>query len=72
MRRLHLVIIVVSLLALVGRSSAQAPARNVVVITMDGFRWQEMFTGPGSDYFKKDRNGQPAALEKRYWRDTPE
>src|SRR6185369_26323 len=24
------------------------------------------------EYFKKDKNGQPDAVEKRYWRDTPE
>jgi hypothetical protein len=51
---------------------AQAPAQNVVVITLDGFRWQEMFTGPGSEYFKKDKGGQPSEVEKRYWRETPE
>jgi len=51
---------------------SQAPARNVVVITIDGFRWQEMFTGAGAEYFKKDANGEPGAAEKRFWRPTPE
>jgi hypothetical protein len=51
-------------------ASAQAasakPAKNVVVITIDGFRWQEMFGGPSPEYFKKDSKGQPAALERQY------
>ena len=51
---------------------AQAPARNVVVITMDGFRWQEMFTGADRVYFKQEENGEPGAAEKRFWRPTPE
>jgi hypothetical protein len=45
-------------------------ARNVVVITIDGLRWQEMFTGAGAEYFKKDDTGEPRAAEKRFWRST--
>jgi hypothetical protein len=50
---------------------AQPRARNVVVITLDGLRWQEMFTGAGRDYFKKEKSGEPGAAEKRFWRETP-
>jgi len=38
------VALTLSLLALVP-SHAQTPSRNVVIITIDGLRWQEMFTG---------------------------
>lgn len=51
---------------------AQAPARNVVVITIDGLRWQEMFGGADLEYFKKDKDGKPAAVSKRFWRETPQ
>ncbi len=51
---------------------AQAPARNVVVITIDGLRLQEMFTGADLEYFKKDKDGKPVAVSKRFWRDTPQ
>lgn len=47
-------------------------SQNVVVITLDGFRWQEMFTGASHEYFKKDSNGQPGEAEKRFWRPTAE
>lgn len=53
-------------------ASAQTAGRNVVIVTLDGFRWQEMFTGVDSAYFKKDANGQPGEMEKRYWRPTPQ
>src|SRR5947208_10576892 len=52
--------------------AAPAPARNVVVITIDGLRWQEMFTGADRDYFKKEKNGQPGAAERRFWRGSAE
>lgn len=48
----------------------QAPARNVVVITLDGLRWQEMFTGAAREYFKQEKDGKPGASEKRFWRPT--
>lgn len=59
-------------LAALRPGQAQAPARNVVVITIDGLRWQEMFTGADREYFKKEKDGQPGAAEKRFWRATPE
>jgi hypothetical protein len=45
--------------------TAQSPLddRRVVVITIDGLRWQEMFTGADEAYFKRDSKGviDPAA-----------
>ena len=49
----------------------QAPA-NVVVITMDGLRWQEVFGGAGREYFEKTKDGTPGGAERRFWRDTAE
>jgi hypothetical protein len=73
MRRLRLVMIAAAVVVLsLASGAAQTPAQNVVVITMDGLRWQEMFTGPAREYFKKATDGQPTDAEKRYWRDTPE
>jgi len=46
-------------------------AKNVVVITLDGFRWQEMFTGADREYFKRE-NGEVSAGEKQFWRPTVE
>jgi hypothetical protein len=53
-------------------ANTDALARNVVIITIDGFRWQEMFTGADAQYFKKEDNGEPGAAEKRFWRPTRE
>ena len=43
-------------------------SQNVVIITLDGYRWQEMFSGAAQEYFKRDSKGQPQAAEKRFWR----
>lgn len=56
------------------RPHAQSPdaARNVVVITIDGLRWQEVFGGADTTYFKKDKDGAPGLIEKRFAGATPE
>ena len=53
---------------------AQTPpaSANVVVITIDGLRWQEMFGGADREYFKKGKPGEISDAEKRFWRPTPE
>ena len=60
-------------LSFVGMSAAPrtaAPiATNVVVVTIDGFRWQEVFGGADRAYFKKSSDGKPTDAERRFWRD---
>jgi hypothetical protein len=61
------------------RTTANAAAstlktRAVVLIVLDGFRWQEVFDGPEHDLMDAKHGGaQDAAhLRKDFWRDTPE
>jgi hypothetical protein len=56
------------LIASVQPAGMQTPAKNVVIITIDGFRWQEMFTAADADYFKKEEGDKPGAAERRFWR----
>lgn len=58
--------------AITSPSRAQSTATHVVVITLDGLRWQEFFTGADRAYFKRDKAGSAGEAEKRYWRATPE
>ena len=55
-----------------GGVSRPAFARNVVIVTIDGLRWQEMFRGADREYFQKDAKGVAPAVEKLYLRATPE
>ena len=61
-----------STLALTSGRAQPAAAQNVVIITIDGLRWQEMFTGAGREYFKRAKPDEVSPAEKRFWRDTPE
>jgi hypothetical protein len=48
------------------------PSASVVIITIDGLRWQEMFGGADREYFKKGKPGEVSDAEKRFWRATAE
>lgn len=47
---------------------------NVIVVTLDGYRWQEFFSGADDAVMNKQFGGvrDLDGLKKRYWRDTPE
>jgi hypothetical protein len=51
---------------------AQAPVPRVVVITIDGLRFQEMFGGADEAYFKRDAKGVIDPVSKKYAGDTPQ
>ena len=69
--------------ALVAQAGAQAPVahktENVIVVMMDGLRWQEVFRGADPELIKTlgpealgDPKERAALAQKRYWRDTTE
>lgn len=64
-----LVMLVVALLTVWPTAAAAPLAANVVIVTIDGFRWQEVFGGADRDYLKKTSDGKPSAAEIRFWRD---
>jgi hypothetical protein len=45
-------------------------ARNVVIVTVDGFRWQELFTGAERALLRPTATGEASVTEKRFWRET--
>lgn len=47
---------------------------NVILITSDGLRWQEVFSGADPELMNKANGGiaNTNALAKAFWRDTPE
>jgi hypothetical protein len=59
------------------RRSAELPTRrtdNVILVLVDGLRWQEVFFGADEALMNKDSGGvrDVDALRARFWRDTPE
>jgi hypothetical protein len=53
---------------------ADLKTRNVVLITTDGLRWQEVFTGAEKELINKQVGGvaDVKAIEAKFWRETPE
>ena len=54
--------------------AAEGKTRNVVLITTDGLRWQEVFTGAEKALINKEHGGvaNVSEIEKRFWRESPE
>lgn len=55
-------------------SAASLKTKNVFLITTDGLRWQEVFTGAEELLLNKTNGGvkDVAGLKKEFWRATPE
>ena len=74
MRKALLVFAIAAVAAAAGTAFQPAPAiANVIVVTMDGMRWQELFGGLAADYLTKEAGGvaDAAAIESRFAGATP-
>lgn len=70
MKKLQILTVLILLYTI---SFAQAPAENIIIITLDGMRWQEVFTGADSGLIKNKKYVEDAeVLQKRFWHDQPE
>lgn len=60
--------LIISLFILAGSSaSAQGKTKNIVIVTLDGFRWQEMFRGADSVLAnRKEYNDDANGINKRF------
>jgi hypothetical protein len=56
-----------------GTAAPPPSARNVIVITMDGMRWQELFGGAERTLLgKNEKEIVESSSYKRFWKETPE
>jgi hypothetical protein len=70
MKRLLILLLVVSNTTF---SQSQNNSPNIFIITIDGFRWQEVFTGADSSIlFDPKYVGDTATMRYTYWANTPE
>jgi len=54
-------------------AQAQRKTENVILITLDGYRWQELFNGAEQRLMTKDFLATDSTtLAKEFWADTPE
>jgi predicted AlkP superfamily pyrophosphatase or phosphodiesterase len=63
----------ITLLLLFGILSSIAVAQslkteNIILVTLDGFRWQEMFNGADSGLMRQQQHLKDAHLKEKFWR----
>jgi hypothetical protein len=58
-----------AVLALSAYGQKKMKTENVVLFTLDGFRWQEMFNGADSSMMKQQQHLKDPELKQKYWRD---
>jgi hypothetical protein len=59
------------ILAMVINFSVQAQktkTENIILITLDGMRWQEIFNGADSSFMKQQQHLKDDRLKEKYWR----
>lgn len=63
-----------SLIPLPQANAASLKTKNVFLITTDGLRWQEVFSGAEESLLNKTNGGvnNVTALRQQFWRETPE
>ena len=53
--------------------TSATPPKNLFIITIDGFRWQEVFTGADSSIINDERyTPDTSTMKMMYWATTPE
>ena len=52
-----------------GHIHAQHKTENLILITFDGLRWQEVFQGADSALFRQQKNLKDPQLKEKFWRD---
>jgi hypothetical protein len=53
------------------KGQSDSSTQNIFIITTDGFRWQEIFTGADSELINDQRFvADPALLKQLYWDPT--
>ena len=65
--------VLILFLILAAFSQATRSADQVLLITLDGLRWQELFSGADAELINDPTfTRDPEATKKQFWRDTPE
>ncbi|TZF83175.1 LTA synthase family protein [Pedobacter sp. BS3] len=50
----------------------QQKTKNLVVVTLDGYRWKELFTGADEELINNKAFIKQKDVKDKYWRNTPE
>ncbi len=65
--RFSVILLPLALLACLTSYSQTQKTENVVLITLDGMRWQEIFNGADSSFMKQQQFLKDGRLKEKYW-----
>lgn len=66
----NLLLVIALLISVSSFAQTKNKTENVILITFDGFRWQEVFTGADSSLMKQQEHLKDGKLKEKYWRDN--
>jgi hypothetical protein len=69
MKKIFLAIIILCTGAQLSAQQQKLKTENVILITLDGFRWQELFNGADSAFMKQQSHLKDDKLKEKFWRD---
>jgi len=62
--------LLVLLILLIGNVFAQSlKTENIILITLDGMRWQEVFNGGDSSFMRQQKYLKDGKIKQKFWRD---
>ena len=64
----YLTIILACLFSVLTTTAQKNKTENVILITLDGFRWQEVFNGADSSFMRQQVSLKDPNLKEKYWR----
>jgi hypothetical protein len=63
-----MIIVILSMSLAVAFAQTKNKTENVVLITLDGFRWQELFMGADSAFLKQQQFLKDPILKEKFWK----
>jgi hypothetical protein len=64
-----ILLLLLSIASLASTAQTKLKTENVILITLDGFRWQEVFGGADSSLMKQQQHLKDEQTKSKYWRD---
>lgn len=70
MRKYYIITVLICLVSLSAVSQQKLKTQNIILVTLDGFRWQEVFNGADSAFMKQQETLKDPKVKEKYWRDA--
>jgi Type I phosphodiesterase / nucleotide pyrophosphatase len=65
-----LAVLILIFFALSARSQSRTKTENIILITLDGMRWQDVFTGADSSLMYQQEHLKDSKIKEKFWRET--